>query len=155
MAKTDEVTGLTFVPIRDLWGMHPVFRKISLDAAGCLMTNGRLILLDNDLLFEKGAPHQKKLYLILYGWAVYTCGETLNKVRFGPGSFVGTEWVYEEGAVRANACEVYGEAAVLEIDYKSFNETRHHLELSNLTKDVQTLESQIKRAYLISLKLLS
>ena len=71
-----------------------MFRKISLNAAGCMMANGRLVLLNDEPLFQKGDKHMTKFYLVLYGWAVYTSGVTGNKARFGPGSFVGTEWIY-------------------------------------------------------------
>jgi hypothetical protein len=83
--------------------VHPVFRKISLDATRMLMKCGKVRVLQDETLFEKDEEHKTQFYLILYGWAVVR-----DKSYFGPGSFIGTEWIYvkKEELVREYKCEI-------------------------------------------------
>jgi CRP-like cAMP-binding protein len=75
-------------------------KKISLDTTACLLSFGKLILLNDEALYKQYDPHNSMFYIIIFGWFELKRkdGESdeIKTASFGPGTFLGTNWKYNK-----------------------------------------------------------
>jgi hypothetical protein len=92
--------GLALVPINKFQMAHPLFKKLSVDATTCLLSVGKVLMLENQVLYNREEEHGEKFYLVIFGWLQLSRNfmHTDKLAKFGAGSFIGANWMYDGGS---------------------------------------------------------
>ena len=102
---------------------HPLFKKLTTDTTTCLLSLGKVLMLDDQILYKQDDAHNEKFYLVIFGWLQLT--KTKEKgdkfAKFGAGSFVAANWMFDSALEKTGEkCNSCGEAALIEFDNKQW-----------------------------------